>query len=327
MSWTGHERARARFIVRALGAAALALALVILGAGSALAVGPFAHLSQADAAWPAVARALGLDPAVQGARSAFLAGVLAPDAGYYPGAEANLARAAHLARPWEFCRALLAGARGPVQRAFAAGWAAHMILDASTHAKLVNPLAGGTYSQNRLRHKQVEWGLDCALLAEPARAWLWSVEFDAGEGLKLWGRVLEQAYGKRVGRAALMRAMAAEAAEVERLPYVWWLSGQLRRPGRWAGNALGAVLGATARPAYLAWLRWTDGGFDVIAVLSPRPAEPKDLAKLGELSRRAAGELVAALTGGPWPASTPDADPGGERGPDAKALRAWLEAR
>ncbi len=310
---------------RALRAAGLALLLALLSVGRAEAVGPFAHLVQAGAAWPRVAKALGLDPDGDGLRAAFLAGTLAPDAGYYPGAEANLARAAHLARPWAFCRALLAAAGPPDQKAFAAGWSAHLILDARTHAELVNPLAGGTYSQDKLRHKQVEWGLDCALLADPRLSWLWSPKVAAGDGLDLWRRVLGTVYGRQVPRATLARAMAAELSEVGRLPYVWWLSGRLKRPGRGLVNALGAALGETARPAYLAWLRWTDGDLDVRAVLSPRPAREGDMALLDGIMDLAGDELLAALAGGPWPGQTPDADPQGASGADGKALRAWLQ--
>lgn len=301
--------------------------LLILCPAQAWAVGPFSHLTYAQKAWPQVAAKLKFSQDNPDLRAAWYAGNLAPDAGYYPGAEPNLARAAHLQEPWKFCGTMLRLSQGDQEKAFAAGWTAHLLLDALTHAKLVNPLSGSAFSQDRLTHKRIEWGIDAAFLAQPQGKWLWSPDVRSGMGLNLWQRALKDQYGKKVERIVLQLAMKNEMSEVDRLPYVWWLGGRLQRPQRTVWNWTGKALGATIRPAYLAWLKFSDGDMNVIAVLSPRQAQPGDLSQLASLMDASQKELLSVLAGGTWPSGTPDADPQGRHSPEAKEVKAWLAAK
>jgi len=309
--------------------AALLLALCL--AGPAQALGPFSHFTLAQDLWSHLGPVLSPSPAERERLfQVFLAGSIALDTGYYPGAEVNLASSVHLIKPWQVCRALLALAATPAERAFALGWLSHALLDRRGHQELVNPLAGGAFSQQGYAHKQAEWGLDCWLLARPQGDWLWRARPDYGPGLGLWARALAQVYGARVPRTLLVQAMEAELKEVRRLPYVFWLSGRLQRPGGWAGNALGWLLGRTARPAYVAWLQWRGRDLDARAVLTARWPRPEDAAKLAQVLRQARQDTLALLTLPPsaWPSGNLDADPACQdlACPDARAAAAWLKS-
>ncbi|MCB2228966.1 MAG: zinc dependent phospholipase C family protein [Desulfarculaceae bacterium] len=308
----------------------LCLALILLGlAAPASALGPFSHFTFCRQLWPVVGPEIGPDPA-QRARlwPHFLAGAIALDAGYYPGAESALSYSIHLIKPWELTRAMLDLARTPQEQAFALGWLSHAFLDIRAHRDLVNVFTMGPFSEHKLAHKQFEWGLDAWLLSRPEGAWLWSAPLAWDEDLGLWQKALARVYGRQVPRAVLATAMQAHYKEVKRLPYVFWLSGQLERPGRWAGNALGWVLGHSARPLYVWWLAWRYSDMDVRAVLSVHRATSKDRAglwRMMELTRRDMGRVFG---GDPWPKSSLDADVNCATGqcPEAKKAKAWLES-
>ncbi|BEQ15390.1 zinc dependent phospholipase C family protein [Desulfoferula mesophila] len=318
MSWTG------RSLV-----GLLLLAAFLAPAAPAEAVGPFSHFTFCRALWPSLSTRLGLDPS-QAKRlwPGFLAGAIAHDAGYYPGGESNLAYAVHLLRPWQLTRAMLALARNSGEQAFALGWLSHALLDLRAHRDLVNAFTQGPYSEHMLAHKQFEWGLDCWLLARPQGAWLWEAPLDWRAGLGLWQRAVATVYGRLVPRSVLEQAMLAHQKQVRQLPYVFWLSGRLERPGRWAGNALGWVLGHSARPLYVAWLTWRDQDLDARGVLTARWPLPQDQRGLLTAMAQSAQELNQVLAGGAWPQGTLDADPGcEEQGCDqAKQARKWLDS-
>ncbi len=318
MSWSGPIRRRTL-------AALLGLAFLLTGlwgaAGSALALGPFNHL--------VLARQLA-DPALFDQptwRRALLAGALALDAGYYPGAEDSLAEAVHLLRPWDVCRALTELAATPEEKAFALGYVSHAILDGRGHAELINRLSGRPFSADQLNHKRVEWGLDCWVLTRPENQWLWEVEAHSPEGLGLWARALGRAYGVAVPEEVLDRSLRAELVEVDRLPRVFWYSGQTRRPGRWWGNAAGWILGHTARPLAVRLLSWHGGYINERAVLGARPPQPQDISDLQALLGRVEEETRAVLAGAALPQGNLDADPAchQEDCPGALQARAWLK--
>lgn len=307
----------------------LLLLALLAPAAPAWAVGPFSHFTFCQKLWPALSVRLGHTQAQRDKLwPVFLAGAIAHDAGYYPGAEGNLSNAMHLIKPWRVTQAMLALAQNPGEWAFALGWLSHALLDIRTHRDLVNAFTGGPYSQTMLAHKQFEWGLDCWLLARPQGGWLWQAPLDWQPGLALWQRVLAKVYGRRVDREVLEQAMRAHQKQVRQLPYVFWLSGRLERQGRWAGNALGWVLGHSARPLYVAWLGWRNKDLDARAVLTARWPSPQDQHGLLSAMELTAGDLNQALAGGPWPQGSLDADPAceaGDCGP-VKQARQWLDS-
>ncbi len=318
MSWTAPRLA-----------ALLLLLALLTPAAPAGAVGPFSHFTFCQQLWPSLAPRLGHTPAQRERLwPVFLAGAIAHDAGYYPGAQSSLSYAVHLIKPWQVNQAMLALAQNPGEWAFALGWTSHALLDLRGHRDLVNAFTQGPFSQHMLAHKQFEWGLDCWLLARPQGAWLWEAPLDWQPGLGLWQRVMAKVYGRQVPRQVLDQAMWAHEKQVRRLPYVFWLSGRLERPDRWAGNTLGWALGHSARPLYVAWLNWRNTELDVRAVLTARWPLAQDQAGLMRVMELTRGDISQVLSGGPWPQGSLDADPLCESGDCAlvQRARAWLES-
>lgn len=306
-----------------LAALALAgcLAWQLLCPQGAQALGPFTHLvlarQLAEPSWTNV-------PAVM---SALYAGALAPDAGYYPGAQEELAQAAHLVKPWDMARALVDLAATDQERAFALGYLSHALLDRLGHETLVNRLSGRPFSADPLNHKRVEWGLDCWLLSQPEHQWLWEAGADSPAGLDLWARAWQRAHGVKVPRELLRKAMLAELREVRRLPRVFWLSGQAKRPEAWAGNGLGWLMNYSLRPAAVRVMAWRGGYMNEQAVLSARPAQARDIADLDALLDQVAQRIRGAGQGAPPPQGNLDADPAcrEQACPEARQALAWLE--
>jgi hypothetical protein len=271
---------------------------------------------------------LGLDPKRVDLLPAVYAGALATDAPYYPGSEERLGTLVHVVRPWQMCRALLALAETPREKAFALGWVSHALLDLYTHGQLVNRLAKGAYNNDRLLHKRIEWGLECWLLMQPENAWLWKPSVDVKAGLGLWARALQKTYGATVPEAMLLHAQQAEMNEVDRLPYVWWWGGRLRREGHGVVNAQGWAIGGTMRPAYVAYLTWRDKDMNVRAVLDPRKADLQDARDLLDLMQKTEVRLKAVLSGAEWPTGGLDADPScvDEKCKDGREALEWLRS-
>ena len=124
--------------------------------------------------WRASAMTAPFDPNTPDVVRAFLHGSLAPDIGYFPGGVRLFSELAHLVRPADLARALLGVARTPEQRAYAYGWATHLLADAMIHP-LLNE-AGGEYlygdrrrpvssTEDVITHMRLELGLDAAVLA------------------------------------------------------------------------------------------------------------------------------------------------------------------
>jgi hypothetical protein len=271
----------------------------------------------ADPAWAAQPTVL----------AALYAGALAPDAGYYPGAQEGLAQTAHLVNPWQVVAALVDLAASNEERAFARGYLSHALLDYLGHGSLINRLSGRAFSADPLTHKRVEWGLDCRLLSQPQHQWLWEVTADSPAGLDLWGRALRRAYGVIVPPGVISQAVAAELAEIHRLPRIFWLSGQAKRPQAWAGNTLGWLADYSLRPAAVGFMSWRGGYMNERAVLSARQAQPEDIEALAELLAQVAQLTRQAGQGGGLPTGNLDADPacGLEACAEAKQGQAWLQ--
>jgi hypothetical protein len=304
------------------------LAIVFGLTSGAWALGPFSHLKYARVIWPDVARQTGLDALDENLWRVFQAGALAPDAGYYLEQQNGLAQVAHQLAPWRFCRLLLKHAHTDSDRAFALGWLSHCLLDLKGHSQIVNPVVGGGYSKNNLLHKQVEWGLDCYLLAKPENQWLWEVKPDPLAGLDPWANTVLHVHGKKPPLNLLKQAFLAEFYEVGRLPYVFWMSGSLRLEDRSLLNCLGFVLGNTLRPGYAAWLTWRDGDQNVLAVLTPRPPSEDSLKEWEKILNQGPRDILALLKGQPWPMGNLDMDKRCAKGdcPEALEAKAWLKS-
>jgi hypothetical protein len=109
------------------------------------------------------------DPAEPAARNAFYQGSLGPDMGLFPGGVAVLSALAHRGRTGELTRALVAGARTPIERAFAWGWLTHVLADVAIHPtlngyalRLLRAAGGDPRHAEAMAaaHSRVELGLD-----------------------------------------------------------------------------------------------------------------------------------------------------------------------
>jgi hypothetical protein len=311
---------------RSFSAILLVCAALLAWPGAGWALGPFSHLLLARQLEPLA----GVGPdGPEDVRHALYAGALAPDAGYYPGADSELADAAHHLDPGGFARALWELAQTPEERAFALGWLSHVYLDLAGHGGLINPIVGAAFSADPLNHKRAEWGLDCRLLGRAEQAWLWDKRIASPAGLALWERALAKVHGARVGQEPLQRANASLMNEVARLPPIFWRFGLLDRPGHPVGNALGWLAGRTARPALVGLMTWHGGYMNERAVLDARRPSAAEETVWRDVLARAGQQAAQAISGGPWPTGDLDVDPAcaGEACPAAAEARAWLAGR
>jgi len=137
----------------------------------------FVLATQALDRWRASGASIPFDPDDPIARNAFYHGAMGPDFGYLPGGHRLLSDLAHCLRSGELTTRLIQGARTPRERAFAWGWATHVIGDRLVHpwigrgvGELVEGrpdrfVAGWVDPENHLR---VELGVDCWFAARHA---------------------------------------------------------------------------------------------------------------------------------------------------------------
>ncbi len=142
-------------------------------------------------------------------------GALAPDTGYYPGAQAFIADLCHYVGSGELVRALMAEAFFPVERAFVWGWLSHVIGDVLLHPavnRAAAVLRGDpgllTYADDPEAHLRVEVGLDAYFDARYGTPPLRDV-LDGETGLMVRG--YHATYGVRIPRSTFDTAFAAGA--------------------------------------------------------------------------------------------------------------------
>ena len=151
------------------------------------------------------------------AQSAFALGSLGPDLGYFPGGEPLVADLAHCVRPADLARDLICAATAAVEKAFAWGWATHVLADIWIHP-LINFAVCATFEGSQVRragfafdrasHIRVETGLDAAL---PTTAG-WADPPRIGPGIassatELVSRAYRQTYGFSPSRTRLRLTM------------------------------------------------------------------------------------------------------------------------
>lgn len=152
------------------------------------------------------------DPVVP---AALRAGAVAPDMGYYPGAQPFIADLAHYLRSGELARNLMAEAFFPVEQAFVWGWVSHALGDAIFHPS-VNRAAAAlrddgdtlTYADDPEAHLQIEVGLDAFFDARYGTPPLRDV-LDGETGFVARG--YERTYDVKIPRSVFDTAFAAGA--------------------------------------------------------------------------------------------------------------------
>ena len=147
--------------------------------------------------------------------NAFYNGAFGPDLGYFPGGERVLSELSHGVAPAALCRRLLAGAATESERAFAHGWATHVLGD-----QLIHPLVGLGVGEvltgrrdlfvsgkaDQVTHIRVEIGLDAffALRNPSFRERRLTPVFDTSS-IGYLRDAYRGAYGLSVSRAVLLR--------------------------------------------------------------------------------------------------------------------------
>jgi len=202
---------------------------------------------------------------------AFRQGAFGPDLGYFPGGHRFLSELAHCVRSADLARSLIALATTPWQRAFAWGWATHVVGDQAIHpwvGRGVGELATGRRDvfipgeRDQVGHVRVETGLDAWYAARfPIhRLFQPSPVFDGGT-IRFLTSAYEETYGIRFDATQILASHLAVAR----------LAGQALR----TMGALGTALEWEADG--LAGVRWTRGGMDRVRQLLRRASGRESL--------------------------------------------------
>jgi hypothetical protein len=179
-------------------------------------------------------------------RAAFLAGALAPDAGFVPGTYRLPSELAHYVAPGDLARTLLVRAHRDPERAFALGWATHVLGDVELHP-VVGRAVGERLHGDRARrvdaladvatHVSLEVALDLevleaegrALPAAPRRAW----SAEAG-GASFLAGALGATYGLGISAERIGRDQRRSAWFMRRWPWTLAVVRRGREGGRLA---------------------------------------------------------------------------------------------
>lgn len=218
-----------------------------------------------------------------GCAGAFHAGCLGPDIGYYPGCDPMLAHLAHYLSAVDLVRALVRRAPDDRSRAFAWGWATHVLADVWIHP-LVNRGVGRlhgrggpeglTYAEDPVLHIRVELGLD----AYYAGTGEWPMRIrptfplEPG-GVDFVAEAYDETYRIRLDRRRLRASFRTASLLLPgMLAYERWLAPAMRRDAGGRGplppsGAALAMLGAAS------WL--LPNGSAVRGLLRPCPPPAK----------------------------------------------------
>ena len=155
-----------------------------------------------------------VDPSAPGVRNAFMAGSIAPDAGFNPGADRLISELAHRVRTVRWPAAILERAADDAERAFAWGWLAHVLTDAALHPE-VNRGAVEMLGRDRLVADAAQmWAHARAELAIDIRSHARNPELGRERLRPVFGReaagrlqeAFEEVYGPGIAGAAIVRA-------------------------------------------------------------------------------------------------------------------------
>lgn len=201
--------------------------------------------------WDAHPGSAPVDPRAPGVRNAFMAGSIAPDAGFNPGADRLISELAHRVRTVRWPAAVLHRATSDAERAFAWGWLAHVLTDATLHPD-VNRAAAEMLGRQEVRadaaqrwgHARAELALDIRAHArnpELARARLRPV-FDRAAAPRLQA-AFEEVYGPGLTGRAFIRAYRITALTQGAQLFAGRLHARAGRGVTIADRAAGAAVG------------------------------------------------------------------------------------
>jgi hypothetical protein len=147
-------------------------------------------------------------------RAMFLAGCMGPDMGMFPGGEPLFSNLAHYVRSGQLSRTLIQSAKSDAERAFAWGWATHVVADVLIHP-LINIAAGDargcgplTYADDPGLHLSVEIGADGFNFARWKELALPSLVTPVGVAGHVAG-AYRTVYGDTLGEGQVRNSLAA----------------------------------------------------------------------------------------------------------------------
>ncbi|MDB4948830.1 MAG: hypothetical protein JWM27_1479 [Gemmatimonadetes bacterium] len=251
---------------------------------------------------PSLAPFRAADPA---AAEAFLYGAVAPDAGYWPGGDRLFSELAHLWRTGDLARVLGQSAGDGVGRAYAWGWASHVLADLEVHP-LINQAHGERVHGSRGRpvsstedvenHMRLEYGLDVAAAAR--HPWVERVRLRHAlpDGvLTSLDDALRATWGWAPPPAQLAASHRTAAVAVRLGAWSNRVQGAAwdRRPLSAALRAVGAAFAPPRRWMPRAW----NASAAAVAVLAPLPPPAWLLDEMDAVAERFAATLDAHRDG------------------------------
>jgi hypothetical protein len=205
-------------------------------------MGPFTHMVLARDHLPAVFEHFGLESSPRLIDAACL-GAVAPDAGYYPGADVRLSITSHQNKPWDMAQAMLHFSQTPGQKAFSLGWLSHILADWRGHREVVIPAVGRDSARSPLEHQRLEWGIDCRMLSAEQNAWLWRLELKTDLGLQAWHAALVHLYGQHISISRIQAGLRRQVFILSKLPGFFMLTGSACKPDANSAYQLARLLG------------------------------------------------------------------------------------
>ncbi len=230
---------------------------------------------------------------------AFLAGSVAPDLGFFPGAPRRFSERLHHEYTGDFLRALRDETRDEVEWAFVAGWALHLYTDVALHPwvnaridAFLQRLSGRFASRRNLWHMRLEHGIDCNLLEREDLHFLWDVNIHypprRPDGPGLLGAVGKLFYGEEAQEVQISKGIDSQKKWIGRLPWIFQLTGNTR-PTRKKG--LVSMVGYCTRPLVGKllgdWLGSVERWDTMAAVARPLPPDPVLLNQADHLGEQA----------------------------------------
>ena len=255
--------------------------------------GSFFHLFLANQAF---SRLFG-SPSDREIHSAFLAGSIAPDLGFFPGGPRAYSHQLHHNATGDHLRVLFHEADGEPEKAFAAGWALHLYTDVLLHPwvnarveAIVEGVEGTMAARVDMWHLRIENGLDCVFLERQDAGFLWAADlrWHRSGGAHLLAAAGERFFGGEAGEVGLRKGLASQRFWIAWLPRIFLLTGHARGSARSSLlNAVGSCLRPFSRKVAGDWLakllRWDDLG----AVGQPIIPDEETVAEAALLGERA----------------------------------------
>ena len=264
--------------------------------------GSLFHLWLARRAFPALAKGNRKEDALL--LTAFQAGSVAPDIGFFPGGPRRLSHRIHHERTGDFARHLLALSRTPAEEAFAAGWALHLYTDIRIHPLINEEVAlaaagsGALSGRSDLWHKSLEWGLDCHVL-EKSSAAEWVVKIDMpvrpGEECQLTGAAREY-FPSEADDEVICRGWRSLASWVGRMPSIFKWAGSAKPVGHSPAAGLAGRISAPFYRAMSGLLAPVEFFENAVGLVNPKRPREEATNRMMARGRAALSDLADA-----WP--------------------------